>query len=78
MELKSKGKGIINRMSLGLDGTAQQLEGLVSYNNTSLLNQVENKISNLQQQLKEQLELQELLINNPEFVRIFNLLLRRY
>ena len=65
-------------MSLGLDGTAQQLEGLVSYNHTSLLNQVENKISNLQQQLKEQLELQELLINNPEFVRIFNLLLRRY
>lgn len=65
-------------MSLGLDGAAQQLEGLVSYNNTSLLNQVENKISNLQQQLKEQLELQELLINNPEFVRIFNLLLRRY
>lgn len=65
-------------MSLGLDGATQQLEGLVSYNNTSLLNQVENKISNLQQQLKEQLELQELLINNPEFVRIFNLLLRRY
>lgn len=65
-------------MPLGLDGPIQQLEGLVSYNNTSLLNQVENKISNLQQQLKEQLELQELLINNPEFVRIFNLLLRRY
>ena len=78
MKLKSKGKGIINRMSLGLDGTVQQFEGLVSYNHTSLLNQVENKISNLQQQLKEQLELQELLINNPEFVRIFNLLLRRY
>ena len=35
-------------------------------------------IDSLKQQLAEQQELKQLLIKNPEFVRIFNLLLRRY
>ena len=52
---------------------AQSLDA-IQYNHTSLLAQTDSKIDSLKQQLAEQQELKQLLIKNPEFVRIFNYL----
>lgn len=54
-----------------------ECSALVSNNYISVVSQTEARIAALEVQLREQQELRELLLKNPDFERVLSLLARR-
>ena len=59
------------------DAQALQPLGLNTNNYISVVTQTEAKIAALEVQLREQRELRDLLLKNPDFERVLSLLARR-